>query len=64
MNKELETLKKIKLYIREKIHNSFRYDWGLGGKASDRLFTETVVELQLIEQMIDEVLGEEDEDSR
>lgn len=49
-------LKNIKQYIKTKIGNSALCDWGISDKLSDRLFTETVVELQIIEQMIDEIL--------
>ena len=44
---------KILDYIKDKIMKSFKADYGLeGGKSSDRLFTETVIELQLIEKML------------
>lgn len=58
-----EGLEKIKDYIDDKIRKSFEVDWGISDKRSDRLFTETVVELQLIEQMIDDILekGNKDE---
>ena len=57
-NKKLEdSLKEIKQHIRNKIKKSFDYDYGIGGSSSDRLFTETIIELDLIENMIDEALG-------
>lgn len=54
-----EGLEKIKAYIDWKIKKSFEVDMGISDKLSDRLFTETVVELQLIEQMIDDILEKE-----
>ena len=51
-----EDLEKIKQHIENKIRKSFEVDWGISDKRSDRLFTETIVELQIIEQMIDEIL--------
>ena len=54
-------LKNIKQHIKTKIGNSALCDWGISDKLSDRLFTETVVELQLIEQMIDDILEGKDE---
>lgn len=49
-------LKTIKQHIKDKVRKSFEVDWGISDKRSDRLMTETVVELQIIEQMIDEIL--------
>ena len=49
-------LKTIKQHIKDKIRKSFEVDWGISDKRSDRLFTETVIELDLIEHMIDEIL--------
>ena len=58
-NEKLEkSMKDIKQHIKDKVRKSLEYDWGIGGRSSDRLFTETVVELQLIESMIDKALGE------
>ena len=58
MTKEREVLKKIKQHINEKITKSYEAEFE-DGKRSDRLFTETIVELQLIENMIDEALKED-----
>ena len=56
-------LKTIKQHIKDKVRKSFEVDWGISDKLSDRLMTETVVELQIIEQMIDDILeGKEDKD--
>lgn len=43
-----------KKYINEKIKRSFKYDYGFDmDHPSDRLFTETVIEMQLIESLLD-----------
>ncbi len=43
-----------KKYINEKIRRSFKYDYGFDiDHPSDRLFTETVIEMQLIESLLD-----------
>ena len=56
---ELEkSLREIKQHIKDKVRKSLEYDWGISGRSSDRLFTETVIELQIIESMIDKALGE------
>lgn len=50
-------------YIDTKIQKSMEYDWGLSDKRGDRLMTETVIELQLIIEKLDEILkskGEKD----
>lgn len=40
-------------YIEDKIQKSFNADWGLeNSRRSDRLFTETVIELQIIKQIL------------
>lgn len=40
-------------YIEDKIQKSFNADWGLeNSRRSDRLLTETVIELQIIEQIL------------
>lgn len=54
--KYTKTLCDIKQHIKDKVRKSLEYDWGISSNRSDRLFTETVVELQLIEHMIDECL--------
>lgn len=51
-----EALEKIKQHIKDKVRKSFEYDWGISSCMSDRLFSETIVELQLIESMIDNIL--------
>ena len=48
-----ENVKRVQEYIKEKIRKSFNYDYGISGKASDRLFTETVIEMQIISAMLD-----------
>lgn len=56
---ELEkSLREIKQHIKDKVRKSLEYEWGITCNRSDRLFTETVIELQLIESMIDKALGE------
>ena len=55
-----ETLKRIKQYIEKKNLNAWRVDVGMSSDRSDRLMTETVVELQIIESMIDEVMTYDD----
>lgn len=48
-----ERIKNAREYIKSKIERSFRVDWGLpGGDRSDRLFTETVVEMQIIDSIL------------
>lgn len=54
-----EGLEKIKDYIDWKIKKSFEVDWGISDKRSDRLFSETIAELQIIESMIDDILEKE-----
>lgn len=54
-------LQEIKNYIHNKIQKSMEYDMGINDNRSDHLFTETVIELQIIESMIDKILGEEEE---
>ena len=54
-------LTEVKNYIHNKIQKSMEYDMGINDNRSDRLFTETVIELQIIESMIDKILGEEEE---
>lgn len=49
-------IKSLRQYIDTKIQKSFIYDWGMGGNYKDRLMTETVVELQLILEKIDDIL--------
>lgn len=51
---ELESvLNEVRKYVKDKIKNSFEVDCGINDKRSDRLFTETIVELQLIENILD-----------
>ena len=54
-------LTEVKNYIHNKIQKSMEYDMGINDNRSDHLFTETVIELQIIESMIDKILGEEEE---
>ena len=51
-------LEDIEQHIKDKVRKSFEVDWGISDNRSDRLFTETIVELQIIERMIDDVLEE------
>lgn len=55
-----EQLKRIKNYISNKLLKSWEVEMGLNSSRSDRLMTETVTELQIIESMIDEVMTWED----
>ncbi len=55
MSKSEEAIKKAREYIKDKIKRSFRYDYGIDtSNSSDRLFTETVIELQKIDQILEE----------
>lgn len=55
-----ERIEEARSYIKDKIQKSFKADWGLpGGNASDRLFTETVIEMQIIDSIL---LGEREVD--
>lgn len=54
-----QQLERIKQHIKDKVRKSFEVDWGISDKRSDRLFGETIVELQLIESMIDDILDKE-----
>ena len=54
---ELESvLNEVRKYVKDKIKNSFEVDCGISNFRSDRLMTETVVELQLIEEMVNKAL--------
>lgn len=54
---ELESvLNEVRKYVKDKIKNSFEVDCGISNIRSDRLMTETVVELQLIEEMLNKAL--------
>ena len=54
---ELESvLNEVRKYIKDKIKKSFEVDCGISNIRSDRLMTETVVELQLIEEMVNKAL--------
>ena len=55
----IDGLNKIKQYIKDKVRKSFEVDWGISDRRSDRLFSETIVELQIIESMIDDILDKE-----
>lgn len=49
-----ENVKRAKDYIKDKIQKSFKYDYGIDtSNPSDRLFTETVIELQIIDAILD-----------
>ena len=57
-----EQLKRIKRHIDKKLLRNWEVDMGMSSNRSDRLMTETVVELQVIESMIDEVVDCDDEE--
>lgn len=49
-------------YIKEKISKSFNYDYGLDtSNPSDRLFTETLIELQYILKILQKYKGDNNE---
>lgn len=52
--KKLARLDKAIKYIEDKIKKSFEYDYGINSArcSKDRLFTETVIELQIIKDML------------
>ena len=51
LNELTKALADIEQHIKDKVRKSFEVDWGISDKRSDRLMTETVVELQIIEEM-------------
>ena len=52
-NRELKSkLKKVSEYTKDKIVKSWKYDYGISNNSEDRLFTETVIELQIINDMV------------
>ena len=65
MRKQIDMLSKAMLdigqHIKDKVRKSLEVDWGISNKLSDRLFTETIVELQIIEQMINDALDRKGE---
>lgn len=53
LNRKDEKIERVIKYIQNKIRKSFEYDSGISPKNyKDRLFTETIVELQCIEEML------------
>lgn len=52
MKSSEERIKDVLDYINDKITRSFKADYGLSDIRSDRLFTETVIELQIIADML------------
>lgn len=51
-----EVIDKVRDHIKSKITKSFEYDYGIDmSNSSDRLFTETVIELELIDEILKEV---------
>ena len=52
----IEKVKAVRDYIDKKIEKSFDVDFGRSGIISDRLMTETVIELQLVIEKLDEIL--------
>ena len=49
---KLARIDRVLKYIDEKIKKSFEVDCGLSENRTDRLMTETVIELQIIESML------------
>ena len=50
-----EVIKEARETIKTKLQKSFAYDYGLSGvdaPSKDRLFTETIIELQLIDKIL------------
>ena len=52
MKSSEERIKDVLDYINDKITRSFKAAYGLSDVRSDRLFTETVIELQIIADML------------
>lgn len=52
MKSSEERIEDVLNYINDKITRSFKADYGLSDVRSDRLFTETVIELQIIADML------------
>ena len=52
MKSSEERIKDVLDYINDKITRSFKADYGLSDVRSDRLFTETIIELQIIADML------------
>ena len=55
LNEKEEVIKEARETIKTKLQKSFAYDYGLSGvdaTGKDRLFTETVIELQLIDKIL------------
>lgn len=64
LDTNVKLIKSLRQYIDTKIQKSFDVDFGRSDKLSDRLMTETVIELQLIIEKIDNILestGDKDE---
>lgn len=58
---KLQRIDKVIKYIDDKIEKSFKADWGLSENRADRLMTETVIELQIIQSML---RGNKDEENK
>ena len=52
----LHKVKEVRDYIDNKIQKSMEYDWGRSSDRRDQMFTETVIELQLIVEKLDKIL--------
>ena len=55
-----ETLEKVRRHIKCKVLKSFKYDMGISEDREARLMTETIIELQIIEDMIDKAVDLDD----
>jgi hypothetical protein len=56
-------VKDVRDYIDKKIEKSFDVDFGRSDHLADRLFTETIVELQLVIQKLDEIIESKGENN-
>lgn len=55
-----EALEKVRRHIKNKTLKSFKYDIGISDDCEGRLMTETVIELQVIEDMINRMVDKVD----
>lgn len=58
-----EKVKDVRDYIDKKIEKSFDVDFGRSDCLADRLFTETIIELQLVIQKLDEIIESKGENN-
>ena len=49
---KLQRIDKVIKYIEDRIEKSFKADFGISNCLADRLLTDTVIELQIIESML------------